>query len=158
MHDLLVDPALSATQICDTPSIKMFKWDRNVSTLESANQAESENIEEDLNFHLKDLTVSGVSLHRAKTTISALSGDKHAVSLLGLVFQNSDHFFYTNMEFKLQSARLDVAIKKITTDIGKNSEQIVYDSTLYQDILKEYWNRIVERYVEAVIPQSSSNS
>jgi len=157
MGDLLENPALLATQIRDAPSIKMFKWDRIVSSLESANHAESENIEEDLNFHLKDLTFSGVSLHKAKTTISALSSNKHAVGLLGLVFQNTDHLFYTNMEFKLQSARLDVAIKKITTDTSNNSEQIVYDAALYRDTLKEYWNCIINRYVSSIIPQPPSN-
>lgn len=152
MTDLLERPVINNVQIKDVSTIQMFKWDREVTSLEQAEFIESNSIEEDLNYHLKDLKVDGVSLQKAKTIIAALDADKHAVNLMGVTYKSSvDNInIYTELKFKIQLDGIEIRIKKITSETQPGRETTLYDMDILWKILWDYWNKLLERYARAI--------
>lgn len=154
MTNLLDNTIIEHAQIRDVPSIKMFRWDRSVEVPENLAQQESENIDEDLEYHLKDLEASGVSLHKAKTIIAALDKAKHAVSTLGIVYQSPNYHYYTEIAFKTRDGGVELSVSKITHNISEQREDPVYDSQLYWEILWEYWTEFIKNYVSYIKQQT----
>ncbi len=156
MTGLLDQPVLEDFEIRDVPSIKMFKWDRKVEAPEQTEIADSESIEEDLDHHIKDLAVEGVSLQKAKTIIAALEEDKHAVSTMGITFKasQSDFCFYTELKFKVRNDGLEVTVVKVTEEVSPGQERPVYGDEESWNFLWDYWDKLLARYIKAVQDES----
>lgn len=149
MAGLLERPVLGNVEIQDVSLMEMFKWNRIVETTQLTNIVDSQSIEEDLDHHLKDMTFEGASLQKAKTIITTLEKEKHACSTMNIMFKstNSKSYFDTELKFKVRDDGLELKLKKITQDGEKN---IIYDIDQYWEVLWNYWNKLLERYVQAV--------
>ncbi|MBN2285881.1 MAG: hypothetical protein JXI43_05495 [Tissierellales bacterium] len=152
MTGLLDQPVIEHFEISDVPSIKMFRWDRQIENPGQTETADSESIEEDLDHHFRDLAIDGVSLHNAKTIIAALEEEKHAVSAIGTTFKSSDSnlFFYTELKFKVRSDGLELSLLKTTEEISQEQERPVIEVEKSWDFLWQYWNKLLARYLQAV--------
>ena len=151
MMSLLDTPILAETVIKDVPSIQMFKWDR-VVTSNSEDASNSESIEEDLNYHFRDLTIEGVELQKAKTIITAWEAEKHAASSVKTIFKSkrTGLCYDVELKFKVNTDGVEVRINRVYDELAPKRASTVYELEPYWEILWEYWNELLERYLQAV--------
>lgn len=149
MTGLLDKPVLENVEIQNVSLMEMFKWNRVVETTQLTNIVDSQSIEEDLDHHLKDMTFEGASLQKAKTIITTFEKDKHACSTMNIMFKSTDSntYYDTELKFKVRDDGLELKLKKITRNGEKD---IIYDMDQYWDVLWDYWNKLLIRYVQAV--------